>query len=114
MSAPTPTLYKPVRASRAGEYCARRATHRDLANRFGAATNGDPAGAHPLGEGAKTSGGKVGKGGNPHSLGNSGSFDDGATWRKPAETGGNPRQELCSSNCRQFCRLGQGVHSARD
>ena len=38
------------------------------------------------------SGGKGGKGGNLQSLGNSGLFDDGATWRKPAETGGNWRK----------------------
>ena len=44
----------------------------------------------------KTSGGKGGKGGNLQSLGNSGLFDDGATRRKPTETGGNP--------CRNFAR----------
>jgi hypothetical protein len=41
-------------------------------------------------------GGKGGKGGNLQSFGNSGLFDDGATRRKPAETGGNP--------CRNFAR----------
>ena len=50
----------------------------------------------------KTSGGKGGKGGNLQSFGNSGLFDDGATRRKPAETGGNPVQKLCSGNCPHF------------
>ncbi len=59
----------------------------------------------------KTSGGKGGKGGNLQSFGNSGLFDDGATWRKPAETGGNPLQKLCSGNCPPFCCLSHGVHS---
>jgi hypothetical protein len=50
----------------------------------------------------KTSGGKGGKGGNLQSFGNNGLFDDGATRRKPAETGGNPVQKLCSGNCPHF------------
>src|ERR1700730_8457991 len=53
-------------------------------------------------------GGKGGKGGNLQSFGNSSLFDDGATRRKPAETGGNPLQRLCSRNCPQFCCLTQG------
>src|ERR1700736_1413445 len=56
-------------------------------------------------------GGKGGKGGNLQSFGNSGLFDDGATRRKPAETGGNPLRRLCSRNCPQFCCLTQGVRS---
>ena len=51
MSAPTPTLYKPAHVNRAREYCVR--TNPDLGSRFGAAANGDPAGAHPLGDRAK-------------------------------------------------------------
>ena len=35
------------------------------------------------------SGGKGGKGGNLESLGNRALFDEGAKWRKLAETGGN-------------------------
>ena len=65
----------------------------------------------PLGRDSKTTGGKGGKGGNLESLGNGGLSDDGAKRRKPAETGGNPLQELCSRNRPQFCRLTQGVHS---
>ena len=65
----------------------------------------------PLGRDSKTTGGKGGKGGNLVSLGNGGLSDDGAKRRKPAETGGNPLQELCSRNRPQFCRLTQGVHS---
>jgi hypothetical protein len=45
-----------------------------------------------FGRDSKTSGGKGGKGGNLQSFGNNGLFDDGATWRKPAETGGNRRK----------------------
>ncbi len=53
MPAPTPTLYKPAHDSPARDCCAFRATHPHLAERVGAAANGDPAGAHPLGERAK-------------------------------------------------------------
>jgi hypothetical protein len=78
MSGPQrPTLCKPEHASRARELCARGATH------------------------SKTSGGKGGKGGNLQSLGNSGLFEDGAMWRKLAET----PAETFLENCRQFCCL---------
>src|SRR5580704_11117777 len=65
----------------------------------------------PFGRGSKTSGGKGAKGGNLESLGNGGLSDDGAKRRKPAETGGNSVQKLCSRNCPQFCCLTQGVQS---
>src|SRR5260370_8869528 len=58
-------------------------------------------------------GGKGGNGGNLQSFGNSGLFDDGATRRKPAETGGNPVQRLCSGNRSWFGCLTQGVHARR-
>jgi hypothetical protein len=97
MSGPgRPTLDKPEHASRARPLCARDAINPDLL---------EPA----LRVNSKTSGGK---GGNLESLGNSGLFDDGATLRKPAETGGNPLQRLCSRNCPQFCCLTQGVQSS--
>jgi hypothetical protein len=64
----------------------------------------------PSSETAKTSGGKGGNAGNRQSLGISGLFDPAAKRRKPAETGGNPLQRLCSRNCPQFCCLTFGVH----
>jgi hypothetical protein len=115
MSGPgRPTLYKPEHASRAREFCARGATNPDLAGRFGVARNTAIERERTLWGDSKTSGGKGGKGGNLQSLANSGLFDDGATWRKPAETGGNPLQKLCSRNCRQFDVSSKGCTPARD
>ena len=94
MSGPRrPTLCKAEHTSRAREFCARGATSPDLAGRFGVPATRRLSGSASFGGDRKTSGGKGGKGGNLQSLGNSGLFDDGATWRKPAETGGNPPAE---------------------
>ena len=99
MSGPgRPTLSRPERASRARELCARGATIAGLAGRFGVARSRRLSESSSFGWDGKTSGGKGGKGGNLQSFGNSGLFDDGATRRKPAETGGNPLQRLCSRN----------------
>ena len=68
--------------------------------------------SHPKGAlHSKTTGGKGGKGGNLESLGNGALSNDGAKRRKPAETGGNPLQELCSRNRPEFYCLTQGVQS---
>ena len=111
MSGPRrPTLCKPEHASRAREFCARGVTSPDLAGRFGVPATRRLIGSASFGGDSKTTGGKGGKGGNLQSLGNSGLFDDGATWRKPAETGGNPLQKLCSRNCPHFPCLTFGLH----
>src|SRR4029077_2821476 len=91
MSGPRrPTLCTAEHTSRAREFCARGATSADLAGRFGVPATRRLSGSASFGGDRKTSGGK---GGNLQSLGNSGLFDDGATWRKPAETGGTPPAE---------------------
>jgi hypothetical protein len=81
-----PPLCKPEHVSRARELCARAASSIPI------------CWSPPLGRDSKTTGGKGGKGGNLESLGNGALSDDGAKRRKPAETGGNPLQELCSRN----------------
>src|SRR6266436_6043021 len=83
-----------------------------------------PTGCSPAVQG-KTSGGKGAKGGN--SLQQSDASDSSTIsiismftaaaglrrwpWRKPAQTGGNSLQKLCSRNCPHFPCLTFGVHS---
>ena len=109
-----PPLCKPEHVSRARELCARGATNPDLAGRFGVPATRRLIGSASFGGDSKTTGGKGGKVGYLQPLGNSGLFDDGATWRKPAETGGNPLQKLCSRNCRQFALSSKECTPARD
>jgi hypothetical protein len=103
MSGPgRPTLYKPEHASRARELAASRRPRpiADLTSNFRVLINDhypsvrsfavSPKGCTPCSP-SKTRGGK---GGNLQFFGNSGLFDDGATRRKPAETGGNWRKPL--------------------
>src|SRR5260370_19101613 len=97
MSGPgPPPLCNPEHVSRARELCARGVINPDL--------------LEPASWARQQNDRRKGKGGNLESLGNGPLSDDGATLRKPAETGGNPLQELCSRNRPQVCRLIQSVH----
>src|SRR5260370_20036621 len=92
-----PPLCNPEHVSRARELCARGVINPDL--------------LEPASWARQQNDRRKGKGGNLESLGNGALSDDGATRRKPADTGGNPLQELCSRNRPQFCRLIQWVHA---
>jgi hypothetical protein len=94
-----PRLCKPEPVSRARELCARGTINPDLL---------EPASwARQQNDRRKGR-----KGRKPRILRKWGPFPTMArSGGNPAETGGNPLQELCSRNRPQFCRLTQGVHS---